>query len=60
LSYVLAQYAGEAWDTYIKNHASALLAHGFQHRKSILHALGNAIVPQVGAEFIKAYMSIGE
>ena len=33
-----------------------LLAHGVQHRSPILHALGNAIVPQVAAEFIKAAM----
>lgn len=33
-----------------------LLAYGVQHRKPILHAIGNAIVPQVGAEFIKATM----
>lgn len=31
-----------------------LLAYGVQHRRPILHALGNAIVPQVAAEFIKA------
>ena len=31
-----------------------LLAHGVQHRAHILHAFGNAIVPQVAAEFIKA------
>ena len=30
-----------------------LLAHGVQHRAPILHALGNAIVPAVAAEFIK-------
>lgn len=33
-----------------------LLAHGVQHRAPILHAFGNAIVPQVAAEFIKATM----
>lgn len=33
-----------------------LLADGVQHRKPILHALGNAIVPQAAAEFIKASM----
>lgn len=33
-----------------------LLVNGFQHRRPILHALGNAIVPQVAAEFIKASM----
>ena len=31
-----------------------LLAYGIQHRRPILHAIGNAIVPQVAAEFIKA------
>ncbi len=35
-----------------------LLAHGIQHRAPILHALGNAIVPQVAAEFIKACLEI--
>lgn len=33
-----------------------LLAHGVPYRRPILHALGNAIVPQVAAEFIKASM----
>lgn len=33
-----------------------LLVDGFQHRRPILHAIGNAIVPQVAAEFIKASM----
>lgn len=32
-----------------------LLTNGVQHRTPILHAFGNAIVPQVAAEFIKAY-----
>ena len=36
----------------------SLLAHGVQHRAPILHAFGNAIVPQVAAEFIKAYMQV--
>ena len=31
-----------------------LLAHGVPNRTHILHAFGNAIVPQVAAEFIKA------
>lgn len=31
-----------------------LLANGVQHRASLLHAFGNAIVPQVAAEFIKS------
>jgi DNA (cytosine-5)-methyltransferase 1 len=31
-----------------------LLADGVQHRRPILHAIGNAIVPQVGAAFIEA------
>lgn len=35
-----------------------LLVDGFQHRKPILHAIGNAIVPQVAAEFIGAYMEV--
>jgi len=35
-----------------------LLAHGIQHRAPILHAFGNAIVPQVAAEFIKSTMEI--
>lgn len=33
-----------------------LLAYGLQHRRPLLHAIGNAIVPQVAAEFIKAAM----
>lgn len=32
------------------------LVNGFQHRRAILHAIGNAIVPQVAAQFIKAVM----
>lgn len=31
-----------------------LLAHGVQHRAPILHAFGNAIVPQVASAFIEA------
>ena len=33
-----------------------LLADGFPYRKPILHAIGNAILPQLGAEIIKATM----
>jgi hypothetical protein len=33
------------------------LAHGVQRRASKLRAYGNAIVPQVAAEFIKAYLA---
>ncbi len=36
----------------------SLLAHGVQHRTPILHAFGNAIVPQVAAEFIKAVSEV--
>jgi len=35
-----------------------LLAHGFPERVACLHGFGNAIVPQVAAEFIKAYQNI--
>lgn len=35
-----------------------LLANGFPERVACLHGFGNAIVPQVAAEFIEAYMNI--
>ncbi len=33
-----------------------IVAHGLQHRAPLLHAFGNAIVPEVAARFIKAVM----
>lgn len=35
-----------------------LLAYGVQHRRPILHALGNAIIPQVAEAFIRSFMEI--
>lgn len=35
-----------------------LLAHGIQHRAPVLHAFGNAIVPSLAAEFIKAFIHV--
>ena len=35
----------------------SLLAHGLQHRAPLIHAFGNAIVPQVAAAFIEASLA---
>lgn len=35
-----------------------LLANGISHRVPILHAFGNAIVPQVAQKFIEAYLAV--
>ena len=57
-----AFWAGARWEgcadgkSRLVEPSIPLLAHGFQHRRPLLHALGNAIVPQVAAEFIKASM----
>jgi hypothetical protein len=32
------------------------VGHGIQHRAPLLHAFGNAIVPQVASRFIQACM----
>jgi len=58
LSSVLACYAQEAWDEAIPTHAAAVfpLAVGVANRVGKLRAYGNAIVPQVAAEFIAAAM----
>lgn len=55
LSWVLAQHAGQAFEALHGNaEAIRLVEHGVQHRAPILHAFGNAIVPSLAAEFIKA------
>jgi hypothetical protein len=58
LSWVLAQHAEAAWSAYRQTNAApmALLAHNVPARAGKLRALGNAIVPQVAAEIIGAYM----
>ena len=58
LSWVLAQHAEAAWSAYRQTNAApmALLAHNVPARVGKLKALGNAIVPQVAAEVIGAYL----
>ena len=58
LSRLLAQHAETAWASYRQENAAplALLSHGIPARVAKLRALGNAIVPQVAAEVIRAYM----
>lgn len=62
LSWVLAQHAEAAWSAYRQTNAApmALLAHNVPARVGKLKALGNAIVPQVAAEVIAAYMEAYE
>ena len=59
LSSILARHAqaawGEAFDAYAADHF--VLGHGLPARGGRLRGYGNAIVPQVAAEFIKAYMT---
>ena len=57
-------WGGLSWETCIDGKQRAimpgirLLADGFPERVACLHGFGNAIVPQVAAEFIKAYQDI--
>ena len=57
-------WGGLSWETCIDGKQRAimpgirLLADGFPERVACLHGFGNAIVPQVAAEFIKAYQNI--
>jgi len=56
LSYVLAQHAEEAWTSHCRENArpAAVLSHGECNRVGRLKGYGNAIVPPVAAEFIRA------
>lgn len=58
LSRILASHAASAWQAYGQAHARpmGLLAHGVPARVGKLRAFGNAIVPQVAAEVIGAYL----
>jgi DNA (cytosine-5)-methyltransferase 1 len=58
LSWVLAQYAGEAWAAHWRENAAPypLLTHGEPARVGRLRAFGNAIVPQLAAEVVAAFM----
>ncbi len=56
LSWILAQHAQEAWAIYRSENAApmALLQRNIPARVGKLRAFGNAIVPQLAAEFIRA------
>ena len=58
LSSILAQDACEAWGEDLASNAAhrSPLAHGIPNRVGSLRGYGNAIVPQVAAEVISAYM----
>lgn len=58
LPLVLAQIASAAWEEYAATNATPipLLATGVKNRVIKLRGYGNAIVPAVAAEFIKAYL----
>jgi hypothetical protein len=60
LSSLLALHAQKAWDNSVAKNAAAVhpLAIGITNRVGKLRAFGNAIVPQVAAEFIRAFMEI--
>ena len=60
LSFFLAQCAFSCEFASRNTHAASipLLAKGQINRKSIIHCAGDAIVPQVAAEVIKAFMEI--
>ncbi len=58
LSPVLACHAQAAWDDAYRENAKAIhpLAHGVPARRGRLRGYGNAIVPHVAAEFVRAFM----
>jgi hypothetical protein len=60
LSWILAQHARALWEVYWRSNATAypLLSHGEKNRVGRLRAYGNAIVPQVAAEVIAAFMEM--